>query len=58
MIKKIYLSCILFSIIVLGTVLMGCITEEEPKEQNIEEIAIQTVEHLRKSKYDFLSIGL
>jgi pimeloyl-ACP methyl ester carboxylesterase len=56
MIKKIYLSFILCLIIAIGTSLTGCITEEEPKEQkkeqNIEEIAIQTVEHLRKSEFN------
>ncbi|UCB58972.1 MAG: DUF3887 domain-containing protein [Thermoplasmatales archaeon] len=52
MIKKKYLICILCLVIIIGTSLTGCITEEEPKEQNIEEIAIQTVEHLRKSEFN------
>jgi fermentation-respiration switch protein FrsA (DUF1100 family) len=52
MIKKLYLSCILCLIIVIGTSLTGCITEEEPREQSIEDIAVQTVEHLKKSEFN------
>lgn len=52
MLKKIYLSCILCLVIIIGTSLTGCITEEEPAEHNIEEIAIQTVEHLRNSEFN------
>ena len=52
MIKKIYLSCILCIIIVIGILLTGCINEEEPEEQNVEEIAIQTVEFLSKGEFN------
>lgn len=52
MIKKIYLSCILCIIIIIGISLTGCINEEEPEEQNVEEIAIQTVELLSKSEFN------
>jgi pimeloyl-ACP methyl ester carboxylesterase len=50
--KKIYLSFNLCLIIIIGTTLTGCITEEEPIEKDIEEIALQIVEHLRKREFN------
>ena len=52
MIKKIYLSCILCIMMVIGISLTGCIYKEEPEEENVKEIAIQTVEFLSKGEFN------
>ena len=52
MIKKVFLSIITFIIIVIGTALTGCISEEEPEEQDIEDVAIQTIGFLSTGKFN------
>ena len=49
MIKKVFLSIITFIIIVIGTALTGCISEEE---QDIEDVAIQTIGFLSTGKFN------
>jgi dienelactone hydrolase len=50
MIKKVFLSFIILIIITIGAALTGCISEDEPEEQDIEDIAIQTIGFLSTGK--------
>ena len=52
MIKKVYLLCISCIILVIGISLTGSIYNEGPKEENVKEIAIQTVEFLSTGEFN------
>ena len=49
--KKYVLSTI-FIILILGVGFSGCIDEEEPEEQDIEDVAIQTIGFLSTGKFN------